>query len=88
MIRWNRFRRQTMILTAPALLELAEILREVDEELTRSETCPYNCASDWTDSVIHTRSGQVPVRGLRSRLEKLLGMHPGSLDTSKDGKRT
>lgn len=64
--RWNAFRRKTMVMTAPELLELVGLLREVDAEVL---THWYDTLDGWPD--------------IRARLEKLLGLHPGELDTKR-----
>lgn len=71
MIKWDRFRSKTMVLTAPELLALAELLRELDETLREFDVSAWDGYS-WEDE------------GLRAKIETLLGMHPGSLDTSRN----
>lgn len=73
MIKWSRFRQQTMVLTAPELLALAELLRELDAELDKRPIL----FDAW-------HFGDGANGGIRARLETLLGMHPGSLDTSRE----
>lgn len=82
MIKWNRFRRESgHVLGASELLALGELLRELDASLAR-----YHTVVDGFDVVDRYYVGESGSErdGIRSRLEKLLGMHPGSLDTSRD----
>lgn len=67
--RWNAFRRKTMVLTAPELIELVGLLRDVDRQNDQRSNQPE---LEWT-MWMHKRA----------ELEKLLGLHEGSLDTSR-----
>lgn len=70
MIQWNRFRRESgHVLAAHELLALGELLREVDAQNAARERQPVAEWRSWCRT--------------RGKLEKLLGMHPGSLDTSR-----
>lgn len=80
MARWNRFRRQTMVLTSPELLELVELLRELDTALARYTTVVDGF--DVVDLYYVSEEGNEQ-GGIRRRLETLLGLHPGELDTKR-----
>lgn len=78
MIRWNRFRTESgHVLAASELLALGGLLRELDEKIRWYDSGLIV----WWDSAMWEAGSQKD--GIRARLEKLLGMHPGSLDTSR-----
>lgn len=80
MIKWSRFRRESgHVLAASELMALGELLRELDTALGRYATVVDGF--DVVDLYYVGESGSEQ-DGIRARLEKLLGMHPGSLDTS------
>lgn len=82
MIKWNRYRRESgHVLAAHELLALGDLLRELDAVLGRYATVVDGF--DVVDLYYVSEEGSAK-DGIRSRLEKLLGMHPGSLDTSRD----